>query len=417
MPSLQDKTVSPRPGPNINRKGFGLKQEVRGALDRDYGSGLIGYFLQQEYELRLGNLTLLLAQEFGFCYGVERAIDYAYQTRRRFPDRRIFLIGPIVHNRFVNRQLEEMGITILDGFQQDDMDFSFLQPEDVVVFPAFGVKQHTVERLKKTGCVLVDTTCGSVISVWKRVEKYAREGYTTLIHGKYHHEETQATCSHVGKYPGAKFLVVLNREETQLVCDVIRGAQPAKVLLERLGPHASPGFNPETDLQKIGVANQTTMLSSESLEIARMLREALRKRYGERELSKRFLSFDTICSATQDRQDAVVALVTRKKPDLMLVIGGFQSSNTGHLAEIAGRLVPTYHIEDAGCLISRREIRFREPLTGRLRSAKDWLPGGPVRIGLTAGASTPNVKIAEVVWRLAELSGQQEVLHRLLEDR
>ncbi|HHM23840.1 MAG TPA: 4-hydroxy-3-methylbut-2-enyl diphosphate reductase, partial [Bacteroidetes bacterium] len=244
---------------------------------------------------------------------------------------------------------------------------------------------------------------------------YAREGFTTVIHGKFHHEETQATCSHVTRFPNAHFLVVLDRREAEWVAEAIRGRMPGKELMARLGKHGSPGFDPEVHLQKIGLANQTTMLSSESLEIAEILRRAILDRYGEEEVNRRFLSFDTICSATQDRQDAVAELIREHRPDLMLVIGGFNSSNTAHLAEIAAREVPAYHIEDAGCLESR-QIRHRDPFTGEIRHSQGWLPEAPVRIGLTSGASTPNSKLAEVVERLFALKGMKGELQRLMEN-
>ncbi len=400
----------------IHRRGFGRKKEVAALVADEFGSALITYLQSHDYALSVGELQIYLAREFGFCYGVERAIDYAFQTRRQFPDRRIYLIGEIVHNPFVNRQMRAMGIEILDGQKQEEMDFSFLTPEDVVVFPAFGVKHATVQRLRERGCVLVDTTCGSVIAVWKRVEKYAREGYTTVLHGKFQHEETQAILSQVAKFPGAKYVVVRDRDEARLICEVISGERSASDLLEKLGAHASPDFDPARDLQRLGFANQTTMLRGESLQIAEMLREAMRRRFGEAELQQRILSFDTICSATQDRQDAVLELIAQKQPHLMLIVGGFQSSNTGHLAEIAAEHLPAYHIEDAECLLSAREIKYRDPRTKRVQVAEDWLPEGRVKIGLTAGASTPNRKLGEVILRLFALKQiEPDALRELLD--
>jgi hypothetical protein len=189
------------------RKGFGLRAEVQGDLAADYEGQLVTLLREREYTLAAGDVTLRLAREFGFCYGVERAVEYAYQTRRKFPDKRLFLVGEIIHNPHVNARLAEMGIDILlprDGV----FDFGVLEPNDVVILPAFGVTIQDFERLRQIGCVLVDTTCGSVLNVWKRVESYARDGFTALIHGKHYHEETRATASQVLKYPDGRYLVV-----------------------------------------------------------------------------------------------------------------------------------------------------------------------------------------------------------------
>jgi len=389
----------------LRRRGFGRKDEVAPELDSAYGSRLIRWIREQGNRLQLGRVTVLLAKEFGFCYGVERAIDYLYETRREFPGRRIYLLGEIVHNPYVNEKARAMGIEILDGRRQLQMDFSRIRPEDVVVLPAFGAREETVQKLRQRGCIIVDTTCGSVLSVWKRVEQYARKGFTTVVHGKFAHEETQATLSRVQKFPGAKFVVVKDKKEAGILCDAIRGVISAEVFLERLGAHASPGFDPGTDLAKIGIANQTTMLRSESMEIAAMIRAALADRYGECAVDEHFLNFDTICSATEDRQQAVVELIQQEHPDRMLVVGGFGSSNTGHLAEIASRFIPAYHVEGPQDLINAREIRTRDSRTRKVVVLQDWLPEGTCRIGLTSGASTPDSILAGVIKRLSELVG------------
>ncbi len=387
------------------RRGLGLKQEVTPLLRRDFTSGLVSVVQVRGNRLEAGGVTLLLAREFGFCYGVERAVEYAYQTRQKFPDRRVFLVGDMIHNPFVNQQLRDMGIEILPVPDAAQENYAFVRPEDVVVLPAFGVPVPTLEKLRQRGCILVDTTCGSVISVWKRVEEYARDGFTVLVHGKAAHEETRATVSHALKFPGGRYLVVLNREEAAFVCDFIRGKETTSAFLRRFEKAISPRFNPERDLVKIGLANQTTMLRSESFEIAEMIRDALAERYGEENLDGHFRNFDTICSATQDRQDAVLELVTEKKVDLMIVVGGFQSSNTGHLAEIAAQFVPTFHIENADFLLSPTAIRHKNPITNTVDVAHNWFPGLPVRIGITSGASTPNSILGEVIERLFSVMG------------
>ncbi|MCX7717248.1 MAG: 4-hydroxy-3-methylbut-2-enyl diphosphate reductase [Candidatus Sumerlaeaceae bacterium] len=395
----------PDPSTGIYRHGFGLKGDVAGAIAGDYRCPLVDLIRNSDFQLEAGGLTILLAREFGFCYGVDKAVDYAYQTRRMFPDRRIFLTTEIIHNPRVNRRLMDMGIQFLAGQYACGVSADSLGPEDVVILPAFGASVEETERLRATGCTLVDTTCGSVILVWKRVEKYAREGFTAIIHGKYYHEETVGTSSRVTQFPGGRYLVLRDKTEAALVCDFIRGLVPATAVHDRFAPHAvSAGFDAERDLVRIGMANQTTMLSSESLEIAGMLRDAMAERYGVEQLDEHYRHFDTICSATQERQDAILHLGALN-PDAILVVGGYNSSNTAHLVEIAGRFAPAYHVEDVSGLLSADEIRHRpfgakEPVV-----SQGWLPPLPARIGLTAGASTPNKAVGDVVRRLGELYG------------
>ncbi len=389
----------------LYRRGLGLKKEVEGQLDQEYSSRIIEYFRAHDFRLQLGELTVLLAREFGFCYGVDRAIDYAYQTRRKFPDKRIFLTGELIHNPYVNKKMLEMGIGFLSGQYAGENKFDILQADDVVILPAFGVTHKELEFLKARGCILVDTTCGSVLNVWKRVERYARNGFTSLIHGKYSHEETRATCSQATKYEGGHYIVVLDMEEAELVCDFISGKMSKPDFLHRFDKAISSGFDPEIHLRKIGCANQTTMLSNESLAIAERIGKELEKKYGTEKLAEHFMSFDTICSATQERQDAVLELVQNNAVDVMLIIGGYNSSNTGHLAELAEEFTAAYHIDDASCLLSRDEIRYQPVYTRELKQKKGWLPESTRIIGITAGASTPNNKIGAIVSRLAHLYG------------
>jgi len=384
----------------IYRKGLGVRDKIQNQLRRDYFSGVVTYLKTHGHQISAKGLTIFLAREFGFCYGVERAVDYAYQARKKFPNRRTFLIGDMIHNPFVNRQLREMGIQTLPIPKPGKEDYSFIKEKDVVVLPAFGVPVHTLELLKQRGCILVDTTCGSVISVWKRVESYVRDGFTVLVHGKYGHEETRATVSHAEKY-----LVVLNEQEAEIVCEFIRTGSGREVFLKRFRKAVSPHFDPDRDLRKIGLANQTTMLRGESLKIAERIRQAMIDRYGEKTLGEHFRNFDTVCSATQDRQDAVVELLSEKRIDLMVVVGGYNSSNTGHLAEIAAQKVPTFHIERAEEILDGEHIRCRDPISGTVKTVHNWLPSGPVNIGLTAGASTPNSILGEVIERIFHLFG------------
>jgi len=278
-------------------------------------------------------------------------------------------------------------------------------PADVVILPAFGVTVQDFARLRALGCVLVDTTCGSVLNVWKRVESYAREGYTAVIHGKYFHEETKATSSQVTKYPGGKYLIVRHMEEAREVCRYIEGEGTRDGLLARFAHAVSPGFDPDADLTKVGVANQTTMLSNESLAIAAELRTSMARRWGEAALADHFRTFDTICSATQERQDAVLKLI-EEPLDVMVVIGGYNSSNTAHLAAICAQRTPTYHIEDALCITPETGSIRHLPVGTKDETRRDgWIPAGPVTVGITAGASTPNNKIGETVERIAATRG------------
>ncbi|MEP6689034.1 MAG: 4-hydroxy-3-methylbut-2-enyl diphosphate reductase, partial [Gemmatimonadales bacterium] len=286
------------------RRGFGLKAEIEGQLTADYHSSVVEVMRSRKHQLEVGPLRFRLAKEFGFCYGVDRAVDYAYETRRKFPDRPLYLVGEIIHNPHVNQKLRDMGVRFLERGEHGAFDFSGIAREDVVIMPAFGVTMEDFERLRAIGCVLVDTTCGSVLNVWKRVESYARDGYTAIIHGKHWHEETKATASQVMKYPGGRYLVVLNMAEARIVCDFIEHGGNATALAERFARAVSPGFDFERDLGRVGIANQTTMLSGESLAIAGEIGRSMGRRYGEHALADHFRSFDTICSATQERQDA-----------------------------------------------------------------------------------------------------------------
>jgi 4-hydroxy-3-methylbut-2-enyl diphosphate reductase len=394
-------------GPNGTyfRKGFGLKSEIQSELASDYTGQLVDMLQAREYTLTAGDLTIRLAKEFGFCYGVERAVEYAYQARKKFPDRTIYLAGEIIHNPHVNSKLQAMGITFLMP-ENGHIDFSGVRPEDVVILPAFGVTIRDFEVLRQIGCVMVDTTCGSVLNVWKRVESYARDGFTSLIHGKYYHEETRATASQAEKYEGGHYFIVRNLEEAQLVCDFIEGRLGAPALMERFAQSASPNFDPARDLRRIGVANQTTMLARESLAIGELVGRSMARAHGEAYAAENFRTFDTICSATQERQDAVVELL-REPLDVMVVIGGYNSSNTMSLAALCSETVRTFHVEDADD-IDPASGTIRHRLSGAKEETEtpDWLSApGPVRVGITAGASTPNNKIGEAVGRIFATRG------------
>jgi 4-hydroxy-3-methylbut-2-enyl diphosphate reductase len=384
----------------IFRKGLDLKHAVAGMLADNYHSAIVERIKSEDFTYRAGRLTVHLAREFGFCYGVDRAVDYAYQTRERFPDRAVHLTGEIIHNPHVNDKLRAMGI----GFLSDDtMAIDRLGPADVVILPAFGVTVAMLQQLDRRGCTLIDTTCGSVLNVWKNVRRYAEGGYTSVIHGKVWHEETRATASQAVEY-GGPYLVLLDQPQAHLVCDYIRRGSDAAAFMAQFADATSPGFDPDRDLERIGLANQTTMLMTESLEIGEMLRAAMADRYGVENLGERYQAFDTICSATQDRQDAVVALLRDRPIDLMVVIGGYNSSNTANLARICAASRPTFHIADPECLLSADEIRHRPVGSKAEVMTRGWLPPGrPVALGLTSGASTPDNLVGAAVARLEAL--------------
>ncbi|HEY7513409.1 MAG TPA: 4-hydroxy-3-methylbut-2-enyl diphosphate reductase [Vicinamibacteria bacterium] len=388
------------------QKGFNLKAAVRPVLAQSYHSRVVDRLKELDYRVRAGDVTLKLAREFGFCYGVDRAVEYAYETREKFPDRRIFLSGEIIHNPEVNGRLAGLGILILPEDKDPAQRYAEVSAADVVILPAFGVPVGEMEFLRGRGCVLVDTTCGSVLNVWKNVHQYARDGFTAVIHGKNYHEETKATASQALTHEGGHYLCVRDLEETEVVCGFIRGTVASEDLKARFASAVSPRFDPARDLARIGLANQTTMLMSESLEIQERLRRAMRDRYGEAALRERFRAFDTICSATQDRQDAVQRLLGEGGLDVMVVIGGYNSSNTQALARICAEHATTYHISGADRLVGAH-IRHRPvvPHAAEMETA-DWLPSGPVTVGLTAGASTPNNVVGEVVERILALRGR-----------
>jgi 4-hydroxy-3-methylbut-2-enyl diphosphate reductase len=386
----------------IFRKGLDLKDAVAGVLAESYQSELVTAIKAAGFRHESGRLTIHLAREFGFCYGVDRAVDYAYQARERFPDKNVFLTGEIIHNPHVNDQLRARGIRFLtDPGETIDS----LGPPDVVILPAFGVTISEMADLDSRGCTLVDTTCGSVLNVWKNVRRYAEDGFTSVIHGKYWHEETRATASQTLRYPGGRYLIVLDRNEAAIACDYVRHGGDRRQFLARFEKAVSAGFDPDRDLASIGLANQTTMLSTESLEIGEMFRAAMQDRFGTAVAALRYRAFDTICSATQDRQDAVISLLSSTPLDFMVVIGGYNSSNTANLARICAEKLPTFHIADHSCLTSIAQIRHRPVGTKTEVVSTDWLPAsGPLAVGLTSGASTPDNLVEAVVRRLDELA-------------
>ena len=390
--------------PRVNVRRPDVMELVSAEVAVHYQSSLVEKIKDSGGKVTLGDTTLLLAQDFGFCYGVERAIDLAYASRKVFPGNRIFLIGEIIHNPEVNRQLREMDIVSLP-WREIDASYDDLQPDDVVIVPAFGAPTHFMDKIEERGCYTVDTTCGDVMKVWRRVRGYAKDGVTSIIHGKADHEETLATASRaLGENKDGHYLVILTLADTDYVCDFIRKGGDKEAFLKRFEGSYSTDFDPDVHLRKIGVANQTTMLKSETQEIQNRLGSAIKDRDGS---SENFFVFDTICGATQERQDALFEML-KTKMDLLLVVGGYNSSNTAHLVEIGEKELPTFFIRDASQIKSLEEIvhydlhHHEEKTTNyaEIFSGKEH-----ITVGLTAGASCPNNLIEATVRKVFELRG------------
>ncbi|MEI8386658.1 MAG: 4-hydroxy-3-methylbut-2-enyl diphosphate reductase [Verrucomicrobiota bacterium] len=392
----------------MNLRTPDVMSHVQAQVESHYRSELVEKIRTGGGVLAAGTTTVRLAKQFGFCYGVERAIDLAYAAGKVFSGRRIFLLGEIIHNPDVNAQMAALGIRHLDP-RPGDEELGLLEPDDVVIVPAFGAEVETVRRIRDLGCQVVDTTCGDVMSVWKRVRQNAAEQVTSVIHGKAAHEETRATASRaLGPDGSGHYLVVLDLQQTRRVCDFIeKGGDPAEFLSGFSGA-TSPGFDPLIHLRRIGVANQTTMLRNETETIQKLLREAVARRDGGSMSSFRY--FDTICGATQERQDALFQLLGEPL-DLLIVIGGYNSSNTTHLVEIGEKSHPTWFVRNAGSLVSAHEIRHFDLRQKLEISSRDWLPlSRPLTVGVTAGASCPNNLIEEVIRRVLELRGESDSL-------
>jgi 4-hydroxy-3-methylbut-2-enyl diphosphate reductase len=380
-------------------------EQVKAEVVTHYRSELVEHIRTNGSNFAYGNTSIRLAKEFGFCYGVERAIDLAYAARRHFPrEKPVYILGEIIHNPHVNEQIRDMGLTFLSGSHQA-ANIEDLQEGDPVVVPAFGTEVGITDQLDKRGCTVIDATCGDVMSVWKRVRQNAREQVTSIIHGKAWHEETKATSSQAKAFENGHYLVVFDLEETDFVCRYITQGGDREAFLTRFNGAMSEGFDPDRHLDAIGLANQTTMLRGETEEVQRRLRAAMIEKHGEEALPEHFRFFDTICGATQDRQDALRDLLSRPM-DLLLVVGGYNSSNTSHLAEMGEAKLPTYFIKDASEMESAERLQHFLQDTHLMALAENWLPpDGELTVGVTAGASCPNNLIEEVILRVYELRG------------
>ena len=380
---------------NYHRKGFGHETEVMGTMNTEYQSSLIQQIRENNYQWQEGNVTIKLAESFGFCWGVDRAVAMAYETRQHFPQEKIWITNEIIHNPSVNQRLLEMNVGFIQVIN-GSKDFSVVNTGDVVILPAFGASVTEMKLLNDRNCVIVDTTCPWVSKVWSSVERHKKKEYTSIIHGKYRHEETVATSSFAGTY-----LVVLNLKEAQYVCDYIVHGGDKEEFLDKFKNAHSEGFDPDKDLVKLGVANQTTMLKSETEQIGKLFESTLLKKYGPTQLNQHFMSFNTICDATQERQDAMLNLV-EEDVNLMVVIGGFNSSNTTHLQEISiERGIPSYHIDSDQRILQGNKIEHK-PLEKVIETQENWLPEGQIIVGVTSGASTPDKIVEAVIERIFE---------------
>ncbi|MBD2299832.1 4-hydroxy-3-methylbut-2-enyl diphosphate reductase [Nostoc sp. FACHB-87] len=381
---------------NYNRKGFGHQAEVTTQLQSEYHSSLIQEIRDRNYSLQRGDVTIRLAQAFGFCWGVERAVAMAYETRQHFPTERIWITNEIIHNPSVNQRMQEMEVKFIP-VETGKKDFSVVDNNDVVILPAFGASVQEMQILHDKGCKIVDTTCPWVSKVWNTVEKHKKIDYTSIIHGKYKHEETVATSSFAGKY-----LIVLNLKEAQYVADYILNGGNREEFLQKFAKACSAGFDPDQDLERVGIANQTTMLKGETEQLGKLFERTMMQKYGPDQLNEHFQSFNTICDATQERQDAMLELVQHEL-DLMVVIGGFNSSNTTQLQQIAfEKGIPSYHIDSVERIKSGDAIEHRQ-LNGELAIAENWLPAGKIVVGVTSGASTPDKVVEDVIEKIFSL--------------
>ena len=386
---------------NYHRKGFGHQADVAVVLESEYQSDLIQEIRDRNYTLTRGDVTIRLAESFGFCWGVERAVAIAYETRQHFPTQQIWITNEIIHNPSVNQRLREMNVKFIQ-VEQGVKNFDVINRGDVVILPAFGASVQEMQLLNDKGCTIVDTTCPWVSKVWNTIEKHKKKDYTSIIHGQYKHEETVATSSFADKY-----LIILNMAEANYVADYILmdSTSPKEKLqrrtdfLNKFSQAYSIGFDPDIDLERVGIANQTTMLKTETEAIGKLFERTMMKKYNTAELNDHFQSFNTICDATQERQDAMFKLVEAPL-DLMVVIGGYNSSNTTHLQEISiEHQIPSYHIDSDIRILADNQIEHK-PLSKELEITKNWLPAGKIVVGVTSGASTPDKVVEDAIERI-----------------
>lgn len=349
-----------------------------------------------------GPIRFKIARHFGFCYGVENAIEIAYKAIEENPDKRIFLLSEMIHNPHVNGDLKQRGVRFLRTTSGEQLiPFDELTPDDIVIIPAFGVSKHVERELQHLGVntEAYDTTCPFVEKVWRKSHQIGSQGYSIVVHGKRYHEETRATISHARE--DGPVVVVRDLDEAKQLAAVIRGEKDADFFFDYFADRYSEGFDPATDLQRLGVVNQTTMLATETQAIADLLRDALTDRYGEADIETHFAdTSDTLCYATYENQDATKALI-QDGGDVALVVGGYNSSNTSHLVELCAEQMPTYFVKDATQIESLGFIRHFDLHTEQETTSEDWFPAArPADIVLTSGASCPDALLDDIVRKL-----------------
>ncbi|GJM21563.1 MAG: 4-hydroxy-3-methylbut-2-enyl diphosphate reductase [Planctomycetota bacterium] len=376
-----------------------------------YRSSLIEELRNTGGRMQRGRVTVRTARTFGFCWGVDRAVAMVRDALRDYPDRRIWLLDQIIHNPQVNADFKDMGVRFVrgpfaDASASEGDGSSQLSADDVVVIPAFSATVEDTEQLEGIGCTILDTTCPWVVRPHLRTIKYVEDGFTTVIHGLVQHEETRASCSLIASR-GGQYLVVADQGEAERLCRVIRGELDAGDYLDSLAAGAcSADFDPTEHLTRIGTINQTTMLASETREIEALIREAVAARDPAVEIAESFRELNTICRATQENQDSVVALAESGELDLLVVVGGFDSSNTRNLTRVGGGCFPSFHVLGPDA-IEAGVIRHRCAKTGNTVSTDNWLPEGPISVGFTAGASTPDTLLGDVVEAVLRAAGER----------
>ena len=384
-------------------------------IPRGYRSDLIGEIKRLRHdddprkenlaptEIDLGPVVFRIARFFGFCYGVENAIEIAYRALEENPNKRVFILSEMIHNPNVNADLVRLGVKFLQTADGEQLiPFSLLQPDDVVIVPAFGTTKEIFETLEGLGINprSYNATCPFVEKVWKRGRQLAQQGYSIVIHGKHTHEETRATFSHI-RVDGPS-VVVRDKSETELLCRYIRGELPKEQFYADFEGRYSSGFTVPRDLERMGVVNQTTMLAEETHEISGMVRDALAERFGKELVAEHYADTrDTLCYATSENQRAMRGLLDASG-DIAVVVGGYNSSNTSHLVELAEGRMPVFYVRDADEILSRSEIRHLDLHTKRRELTRDWIPDKePVRILVSAGASCPDAMVEAVIGKIA----------------
>ena len=368
--------------------------------------------------LDFGPVQFYIPRFFGFCYGVENAIDIAYRTVEEHPDKNIYLLSEMIHNPTVNEDLEAKGVKFLfETTGEERISMDTLSNEDIVIVPAFGTTLEIEEQLKAKGIdpYQYNTTCPFVEKVWKRGTQLGRKDYSLVVHGKHQHEETRATFSHSAEHSAV--VVVLNPEEATILGEILSEDRPLSDFEKYFGHKATEGFNPLVDMERFGVINQTTMLATETEEVMEILRVAAIKRFGEANILDHFAdTSDTLCYATNENQSATLALA-ETDADLAIVVGGYNSSNTMHLVEILEHKFPTYHVRDANEFDGMDHIQHFNQWEKKILESKNWIPkkDEPVKIALTSGASCPDILVDEVLLKILDLFEGTRTVEEVIE--